>query len=139
VKISGYQPMDKGDALHKSLKLAAVTAVATLAAVAGLPGAAHAASKDCSVNGLWYLPGTCYTDSIPANGPGDWIDVHVSAYSGCQLDWKVRDIANNVVVGSGRTNEANVSIFGLYSYYRAEISRVGVRCGGTVIIENELP
>ncbi|WP_329101857.1 hypothetical protein OG792_22220 [Micromonospora sp. NBC_01699] len=125
--------------MRKSLKLVVVSALACLVTLAAMPGMAHAASRDCSVNGTWWLPGTCYTDSLPSNSPGRWVDVHVSAYSGCELDYVVRDIANNVVVASGRTNERDFTIFGLYSYYRAEISRVGSTCGGSVIIENELP
>lgn len=49
----------------------------------------------------------------------------------------VRDIANDVVVGFDRGGDTSRTIFGLYSAYRLEVTRIGGGCGGVYWIENE--
>ena len=119
-----------------TLALAGVSAMMLAA-----PSTAQAASSSCSVNGYaWWLNNTCYTQSVWAQSGGHWIDIHVGPYAGCGFDYKVRDVANNVVIHSGRTyGDYDKTLFNVYSAYRLEVTRVGGNgCGGDAIIENEV-
>lgn len=114
--------------------------VAAAAAVLGVlaPGAAHAASSSCSVNGAYpWLPNTCYTQSVWARARAHSIDIYVGPYGGCSMDYKVRDIANNAVVHSGRTSrDYSTTLYNVYSAYRLEVTKIGRGCGGDAIIDN---
>lgn len=122
----------------KTLKRVGVFIAAATLAIVGTPNVAHAASSQCSINGAYpWLPNTCYTYSVWANPNFHGVDFHVWPYLGCQADYVIRDIANNVVVRSGRTSGQDGSVYGLYSAYRLEVTRVGSGCGGVFIIENE--
>lgn len=119
----------------------ALARVGVLMAVAALglvvtPGQALAASSMCSINGrLWWIP--CQTYSVWANPSSHTVDYHIMPYAGCTVDFVVRDVANNVVVRSGRSGSHDGVVWGLYSAYRLEVSTGMWGCGGNFIIENE--
>ncbi|MEI5009201.1 hypothetical protein ACIOWI_24525 [Streptomyces sp. NPDC087659] len=122
----------------KAVTRAVALTIATTAVVAlGSTGTAHALQRTCAVNGAyWWLPDTCHTYSVAANPSGHFVDIGIWPYRGCQFSWKVRDIANNVVVRAGQTGNHNERIHGLYGYYKLEATKVGTGCGGDVSIDN---
>ena len=123
--------------MKKQLKRIGVIIAITALTIVGPPSAAHATSRTCTINGAFYLPHSCWTDSVWANSTGHWVDIHIDSHFNCESDYVVRDIANNVVVGFGRAGDTSRTIFGLFSAYRLEVTRIGSGCGGVFWIENE--
>ncbi|GIE92222.1 hypothetical protein [Actinoplanes regularis] len=121
--------------MHNILKQAGIVLAVSGAVLAGTATAAQATSRSCSVNGYNpLLPNTCQTASVGAYS-NHTVKISVGAYAGCKFDYKVRDIANNKVVNSGRVETLSKTISGVYSFYRLELSRVGRGCGGVGSIE----
>lgn len=127
-------------------RLAIVVAVGVTLASVLVPGVAHAAPSPahrCSLNGAYiWLPYWCDTDSVRPNEQEHWIDVGVYPYPGCDLDYKVRDVANGVVIHSGRASEwYSTTLWGVHSIYRLELSKVGSGsgCGGEGELESKFP
>ncbi|MEV4705672.1 hypothetical protein [Actinoplanes sp. NPDC049316] len=120
--------------MHLLKRLAVLLGASTLL-LAGTATAAQATTRSCAVNGarVW-LNDSCRTDSVGAYSDHSvWIAV--APYSGCKMDYKVRDIANNKVVLSGRTSNLSRWVFGLHSFYRLEVTKVGRGCGGDAVIK----
>lgn len=101
--------------------------------VTGAVTPAQARTYSCSVNGR--LPfSSCHTSSVHAYGDHT-VFISVEPYSGCKLQYKLRDIVSNQVALSGTTSQLNRWVFGLYSYYKLEVKRTSFGCGGDALIK----
>ncbi|GIF11534.1 hypothetical protein [Actinoplanes teichomyceticus] len=117
--------------MPKIWKQAGIVLAVSGAVLAGTATAAQAKSSTCSVNGAYpWLPNSCQTASVGAYS-NHTVKISIGAYAGCKFDYKVRDIANNKVVNSGRVATLSKTISGVYSFYRLELTRVGSGCGGS--------
>ncbi|HKS98704.1 MAG TPA: hypothetical protein VJT31_04160 [Rugosimonospora sp.] len=121
---------------RRSLKLAATSVAAAAAAVLAVQTPAFAANNRAACT-VFPLIGHCTSSAIPANASGHFIWVGASLGVGTVVTghWIVRDVGNNVVVGSGTifpVFDVAQTIHGLYGSYRLELSCPGCSAGGEI-------